>query len=245
MRISDERLMAYVDGELDAAQAAQVEAAIAADPALAAAVARQRRLRERLRAAFDPVLDQPVPERLLAAARGATTSCAAQVVDLHAVAARRDRPRRWSLPEWAALAAALVLGLVLAQWLPLHDDDLLATAPDGRLLARGELAQALDTRLSGDSTDRIALGLSFRTGDGGYCRSFVLQRPQPLAGLACRQEDGWRVPVLSEAEPAAGGELRLASAPLPPAVLGEIDARIAGEPLDAAAERAARAAGWR
>ncbi|MFN3843995.1 MAG: zf-HC2 domain-containing protein, partial [Rehaibacterium terrae] len=63
MRISDERLMAYVDGELDAAQAAQVEAAIAADPALAAAVARQRRLRERLRAAFDPVLDQPVPER--------------------------------------------------------------------------------------------------------------------------------------------------------------------------------------
>lgn len=244
MRISDERLMAYVDGELDAAQAAEVEAAIAADPALAAAVARQRRLRARLRASYDPVLDEPVPERLLAAARGATASSATRVVDLR-TAARRDRPRRWSLPEWAALAAALVLGLVLAQWLPLHDGDLLATAPDGRLLARGELAQALDTRLSGDAADGVAVGLSFRASDGGYCRSFVLQRPQPLAGLACRHEEGWRVPVLSEAEPAAGSELRLASTPLPSAVLGEIDARIAGEPLDAAAERAARAAGWR
>ena len=43
---------------------------------------------------------------------------------------------------------------------------------------------------------------------------------------------------------AADGELRTASA-LPIAVLQAMDSAIEGEPLDAAAEAAAREAGWR
>ena len=50
--------------------------------------------------------------------------------------------------------------------------------------------------------------------------------------------------ALGEAVPQAG-EYRQASSALPPAVLAEIDARLQGEPLDAAAERKARDAGWR
>src|SRR5256885_9680994 len=43
----------------------------ATDPQLAQRVARHRALRERLRAALDPVLDEPPPERLLEGVRGA------------------------------------------------------------------------------------------------------------------------------------------------------------------------------
>ena len=114
------------------------------------------------------------------------------------------------------------------------------------LVARDELARALDTRLSseGASQGAVSVGLSFRAGDGDYCRTFVLEPPRSVAGLACRDATGWRVTAIGEAA-APGGELRLASSALPPAVLAEVDARLDGEALDTAGERDARDAGWR
>lgn len=68
--IGEHELQAYVDGELAPADIARVEAAIAADPALAAQVEREHRLRARLRVAFDPVLDEPMPARFAALLQG-------------------------------------------------------------------------------------------------------------------------------------------------------------------------------
>ena len=65
MKLPDETVMAYVDDELDAASRARVEAAMAADPEVRAQFKTQIELRARLRASFDPVLSEPVPERLL------------------------------------------------------------------------------------------------------------------------------------------------------------------------------------
>ena len=59
-------LMAYVDGELDPAGVVEVEHAIAADPALERRVGLLRDANAVLRAAFNPTLNEPVPERLLA-----------------------------------------------------------------------------------------------------------------------------------------------------------------------------------
>lgn len=246
MKITDEQLMAYADGELDAAAAAGVEAAITADPALAEAVARHRALRRQLREAFAPALDEPVPERLMALVRApvaepvvASAAPAAEVVPL--------RPRRrWALPEWAGMAAALALGVALSQAFLAPAPADLRTVAGGALRADGALAQALDRQLAADNTaaGRIAVGLSFRDGSGAYCRSFVLRDPRPLAGLACRADDGWHVPITSEAE-VDTGELRQAAASLPPAVLLAVETRLAGDTLDADAERRARDAGWR
>ena len=69
MRLPDETVTAYVDDELDAASRAEVEAAMAADPEIRAQLEAQIDLRARLRATFDPVLTEPVPERLLQAVR--------------------------------------------------------------------------------------------------------------------------------------------------------------------------------
>ena len=62
--ITDEQLMAYADGELDAPMREVVEAALAADPALVSRLAAHEALRERLRGAFAAELDEPVPARL-------------------------------------------------------------------------------------------------------------------------------------------------------------------------------------
>lgn len=251
MKPGDERILAYVDGELDPAGAALVEAAIAADPAVADAVARARRLRAQLRDAFDPVLDEPVPAHLLALARGAGSTAAAPApgpapgggATVHPLP--RPARRRWALPEWTAMAAALVLGIAVSQ---------LAMAPpagplvseSGRLVADGVLAESLQSQLGADTGDGLRIGLSFRDRDGAFCRAFRVGGERDLAGLACRAPDGrWQVPVVVSVAPVDGGALRQASTALPEAVLAELDARIDGEPLDADQEREARDAGWR
>ena len=64
MTVTDEELMAYVDGELDAARLESLRQEIAASADLSRRVAEQRALRDRLHRAFDPALHEPVPARL-------------------------------------------------------------------------------------------------------------------------------------------------------------------------------------
>src|SRR3546814_15699209 len=67
MKIDEETLMAFADGQLSGPQADAVAAAVAGDPALAEKVAQHRQLRETMAADFAPVLDEPVPPSLSAA----------------------------------------------------------------------------------------------------------------------------------------------------------------------------------
>lgn len=227
MNDRDLTIAAYVDGELDADARARFEAELARDPSLADEVATQRRLRERLAAAYDPVLAEPVPLNLRMAAEAAN-----------------DRPvRRFGLPHWGAVAASLVAGVLVGRMaVPPQQGPLVADG--GALAARGELVQALDQRLAAESGP-IRVGLSFQASDGRYCRTFQ-SAPDRLAGLACRDAgDGWQARTVTAWAPPAGPDYRTAGADTPPEVLAAVDAVIAGEPLDADAERTARERGWR
>lgn len=245
MTFSEETLSAYADGELDAATRAALEAALATDPQLAQRVARHRALRARVRDAFTPVLAEPVPERLLASVRGAAPAQrTGNVVPLE----RRPRAR-WSWPQWGAMAASLIVGVLLGPLLlrPSAPQAPLETS-GGRVLASGALASALSQQLASaqPAGAPVAIGVSFRARSGGYCRTFVLHEAQALAGLACRFGTAWQVVTLAQSETpgAAGGGYRQAGSALPPAVARTLDELIAGEPLDAAAEAAARERGW-
>ena len=66
MRIDDDRLMAYADGELDAAEREAVERALAEDAGLREKLAQQQRLRATLSGHYGPVAAEEVPDRLLA-----------------------------------------------------------------------------------------------------------------------------------------------------------------------------------
>ncbi|MFS2080315.1 anti-sigma factor [Telluria sp. Tellsp131] len=229
MTYSDDTLMAYADGELEPAERAAIEQAMRTDPAIAATVERHRALRADVAAAFAGILDEPVPARL---------QPPAPVVSL---AVERDKRRRWSWPEWGALAAMLVVGVLAGRMIPGGGGP--AIAGNGNLVvAQGELASALDRQVGGKAEGAVKVGVSFAARDGAYCRGFVMGAS---AGLACREGGQWKIPVLAEAEKEAAGGYRQAGSALPPAVLDAIDARIADKPLDAAGEEAARARGWR
>src|SRR3546814_12152803 len=114
MKITDEMLVAFADGELDPEVHANVERAIAADPELGRKVEAHRRLRQTLTHHFGPIADEPVPEHLKALLTGQDLAAPATVVSLAGVRARRveeaEAQRRWR-PGWgiaAAMAASLV-----------------------------------------------------------------------------------------------------------------------------------------
>jgi hypothetical protein len=247
MNWSDEMLMAYVDGEADAASAAAIEQAAASDAALAARIERMRGLRAAVHAAYAPVLDEPVPDRLLAALQAA--SGAPNVVDL---AARRAAQRaalrpRWSWFEWGAMAASVLLGVAIGALALRGLDEPIVVAEGGGLVARAALAQALSTQLAQDplADAPVRVGLSFVSKAGEYCRTFALAQRATVAGLACRSGGDWRISVVVQDESAAAPDrYRMAATPLPRAVLDAVDAAIAGDPLDAEAERVARERGW-
>lgn len=243
--VTEEDLMAWVDGELPPAEADRVAAAVAADGQLAARVARLRSLNDQLRRAFAAELSEPVPEALAAVARGEHLAHAARGATLHPMASRR---RRLGWAAWGGIAASIVLAVTLGPRLVPGSNsttDSVHAGADGQLVARGDLATALEHGLASDSRpDGTRLLLSFRDRDGQFCRSFAA----PVGrGLACRQGGQWQVVVLTAPTATAStsaDQLRPASGDLPAVVLEAVEQRIAGLALDAAQERSARDAGW-
>jgi hypothetical protein len=237
MNYDDEILMAYVDGELDAKRSAEIAAAVEKEPALARRVEQQRALRAKISGAFAKVLDQPVPDRLTRAAQANRGN----VLKFPARPARAPAAP-WRAREWAAMAASLLLGAVIS-WRLLETGGAPIVAGDGALVARGELALALDRQLASEQRggEPVSIGLTVRTRDGSYCRSFVL-RSAKTTGLACRVGPDWQVPV-TDTSPIPSGEMQQASS-VAPAILRAIEARGDGAVLDAAAERSAQQGGW-
>ncbi|MES2948449.1 MAG: hypothetical protein V4858_07900 [Pseudomonadota bacterium] len=249
MNISDETLMAFADGELDLVQHARMEAALKTDAALRQRVVALQAQRKRLAAAFDTVLDEPVPDRLTRllqtppAAMSATP--VASVVNLAQV--RADRARTRGMPSWAqwgGMAASILLGVWLGAQLGGRGMDSDMALNQGRLLAGGTVAKALATQLASEPPQgaSVAVQLSFVDKGGNYCRTFSTSA---IAGLACLHKGQWAVQQATAVDAQASGEVRQAASALPRAVLDAVDQRIAGSALDAKAERTARDQAWR
>ena len=232
MTIDPETLMAYADGELDAIAAKRVEKAIAADPVLAAQVDHHRKLAVSLRAAFEPAAAAPVPPAVEARLRES-----ARVVPLAPRAVRRERPL-WI----GAVAASLVAGL-LAGPLILQRDPGGVAMRDGTAIASGDVARALGTQLASAQPPDAAVrvGVTFRDGAQRWCRTF---ESGTTGGIACAQGNDWRIERLYGGMSQQGGAYRQAGSPAA-AMMADAQAMMAGDPLDVAAERAARDAGWR
>jgi hypothetical protein len=236
MKFSPEVLMAYAYGELDAETRRAIEAEMAVDPQLAQEIERQRALRVEVGDAFAGVLDEPVPDRLLRAARK--------------TGAKAEQPRRqWSWPEWTSIAASLLIGVLGGRAL-LHQPDrgsgLIVAGVDGRVIAGGALAQALSEQLSSQDGSGVDIGLSFRAKSGEYCRTFGARAANPVVGFACRDAEVWRIDMLATAPRAeSGGDYRMASTQLPAPIVQAIAERMQGEALDADEEAVVRQRRWR
>lgn len=232
--VTNEKLAAYADGELDDVESAQVSRALAADELLRARMARITSLDDQLRAAFEPA-DQDVPRRLARMLEPQPTSV-------------YGRLRQW-IPAGAAIAAG-VAGLAVGGVLTTQGDDGWLKPHGASFSLAGAVQSAADRTPSGS---RHVAGLmtaapivSFVAGDGRLCRELQIEEAHTATrAVACREKGEWRVEALvrSQAQsnatgyrPAGGGG---------DAAIGAVHARLKiTSVLDAKAEDEAIAAGW-
>ena len=252
MNWSDDILMAYADGELEPGPRGELERAMVGDASLRDRVAALQAQRERLKAAYAPLLDEPMPDRLSALLKVPTPApaptparAATAVVSLDAArTARSPRRAMSSWAQWGGMAASVVLGVLVGTSLPRSGADPSIGVQNGQLVAGGAIGQALSTQLASEPTAGapVAVQLSFVDKDGSFCRSFSTDA---VAGVACRQGEAWAVQTLVAAERQTAGPMRQAASTLPRAVLDAVDQRIDGSALDASREKQARDRGWR
>lgn len=246
--------MAYVDGELDPAARAQVEAAMRDDPQIEKYVEQQRALRAKIQHAYAADLAEAVPERLVAAAHGRGPVSDPHVVDLgqaRAASESKSLPLRWRQPQWrpiVSMAASLLIGIGVGFLAWRNSDSNMIQNAHGALVAGGPLAQGLSSQLAGDRSpaSAVEIGLSFLAKSGDYCRTFAIVGKASSAGLACRHAQRWEVRALAQSGAVKddGSEYRTASSSLPPAIATAVEEQISGEPLDRTGEIAAREQGW-
>lgn len=159
----DDRLVAYLDGELDEGECAEIEAALTADAETRARLILLSETTALVRRAFDDVLHEPVPARLLAAAMGETSGREATangapaetgtVIAFPGRPSLRDRASaRARRHPWASFAiAASILGLVIG-------------TPIGYMVAGGN---------PGDGNAQLAANPSWLDTLAGYHNLFI------------------------------------------------------------------------
>jgi hypothetical protein len=228
----DDKFFAWLDGELGPAEAAEMEAKVAADPELARLAVQHRALGLQLRGAFDPIAAAAVPEHLQAAVRPS-----ADLIDFGAAKRARTMP---SLPQWAAIAATLALGVFVGTMVPQRSGSPVEVQ-GGKLYAASALTEALDTQLASAPSGDVRIGLTFRDRAGEICRSFT---GPASSGLACHEDGRWKVRGIFAAPVGQQSDYRMAAG-MDPNLAALVDSSMAGEPFDAAAEKAAKDKGWR
>jgi len=176
------------------------------------------------------------------------------VVDLQDACAAMERAESRSRPRWpqwriaGTIAASLIAGVGLGFFMWGQTQAPLMRSAGGALVARGQLAQALSKQLAAEQSrsSAVQIGVSFRAKSGDYCRTFALPGAVSPSGLACLHGEEWQVQTLTQEPGTVGGSgYRTAVSGMSELVLKSVEGQIDGEPLDQAAEKAARQRGWR
>ena len=258
--ISDEMLMAYVDGELDDGGRAAIEAYLATAPGADERLRIFEATGRGLSDLFDQPMREPVPQRLID-----IVNAPDKVVAFGRVASRRQQS---SIAWPTALAASLTMLAAAgsAYWFAAHRGGSagagfgVAVASNGDRVAAHAVAAVLDTVASGTTASAAVDGqnaaikpvFTFSTENSGFCRQYTITAPDALAygGVACKAPTGnWRVEAyeaLEAKQGASDGKIAPAAGNAgPKSVEDAVDRLIYGDVLGAEAERAAIARGWR
>ncbi|MGQ0673061.1 MAG: hypothetical protein ACT4N2_09320 [Hyphomicrobium sp.] len=254
--ISDETLMAYADGLLDAAERQRISVRVAASPRIAQRLAHfERTTCAVLSAAFEPIRSAPVPQRLLdvlsePATSALSTQPAAAGWRSYALSLRRwldsaGSPASHSgfgLAVPAVLAVALLVAM-LARQVP---------EPDAFRIALETARSGETIRMSGSGNAgerRLTPVLSFVSRDGRPCRRYRLERPDAglTEGVACRNAAGrWMIDIEADTgRHSSPGAYVTAGGADGDAIDDRIGALIQGSALGRAEEDTMLRKGWR
>ena len=201
-QLSDEILMAYADGELDAETARSVEAAAATDPEIAQRIALFSRTGDLLGTAGRARSLEPLPDSLIERVRqtldDARSGNDAKVLPFPARTASQPQEKRPDFLRYGLAASiALAVGLAAGYLLPRGGGE----APGGALVAALDapaVTQALATLPSGQrqavSGGEIEIIATFTNADAELCREFEYGHSGAtgLVSVACLSGDQWQ-----------------------------------------------------
>lgn len=254
-KFSDESLMLYADGLLEAPESERLQQALTRNAKLRARLQVFRSTGRDLAALFEPHAATPLPPKLRDIVTGAAPATSpAPVYEMR----QRSAPRAWR-EGWgsaAALAAsvALLAGIGLG-WLlhgglagnsalpPQHA----VQAAGGSLIAGDVLGHALETQPSGmpapaeaRNSANVSVKMTFQDAAGHYCRQYQLtSQSQHYAGVACRVDGVWRVNFQAVMPPAPSAAHHLVPASGSSEIMdAAIGAVIQGDPLSGPDEAA-------
>ncbi|MEE4331538.1 MAG: hypothetical protein V2J10_11765 [Wenzhouxiangella sp.] len=244
LEVDDLTLSAWLDEELDVAEARRVQAAVDAQPGLQQRLARllvnERRLREHYAAMADarPV---PAPMRALLTADDAPA-----------------RPWLLRLSDWTAqilprpvmAAGALALALVVGIQLGGDGmDELAVPGPSQVMTPIGpdhDWFGLLESAPSGETLELVdsqsgQVALSYQDVGGRWCRQFTVQSPaerSAMAAVACRDGEEWKIDLAQAIpfRPQNDGFFRAASSGEAAAIDAHIMEQLSGDVLMRAAE---------
>lgn len=243
--LTNEDIMAYVDGELDEETRGRITLTALRDPDVAERIAAQRALRDRLSAHFAPIAQAPAPAEWAQRIRqeaAPETPRVAEVIDLAAARAARKASPAAHGKAWvsAAMAACLAIGVFAGtQWHGRDSGPIIVK--DGVLVASGALGHALNTQLaSTEPSGSIRMLGTFRREAGDLCRVFS---GKDASGIACHDKGQWQLQhVLPGSQPSTSDYRQAGSADA--ALMGLAQSMAQGDPLSAQQEQAAKAKGW-
>jgi negative regulator of sigma E activity len=249
----DERLSAWLDGELPRGEAKRVEERLIAEPALARRLERMREAERKAQHAFHAIDATPVPQTVLDLLKNDRADRSQEARGAHVVSLRSRVPRFFQVPVAIAASVALVAGFLVRDLIaPQGVGDELALPVSGLLAGNSGLHRVLETapaaepvRLAGGRNAEVVL--TFQAENGDWCRQFLIgTEGSALHGLACRQPDGWRLETASFAAPGApDSAFQQAAGPTPAALEAAVRARLGGsDPLGSEAEIQVISGGW-
>ena len=258
MKIDDELLVAYADGELDAEQAAQVEQAVAADAALQARLAALSQAAELTRTLFEAKALEPAPDALVQSILAAEVP-SAPASEIKNTGWWGRLVQWWQLPLPATAFAAVALiavGGLLGYLLPQGGQPTGSIVTAGPIPSGSPLGRLLTNHLSGAVIERDGLrieAVATFLSDQRVCREYratteAKRRHEYHAGIACLRDDGaWHVAFAIdeylEREP-VDGFYETASNTLHEAIDAFIDEDLGVEPLKDDAENELLKKGW-
>jgi anti-sigma factor RsiW len=269
MILSDELLMAYADGELDAHERERIARELARDRRLAARLEVFLSTGHSVAPLFGGILRTPLPTGLERVALRTRPLPAATQAGPSLARRLRGFFAPVSPIRIAAVSAAVFVSVLGTTSLMLQGgasvdasplNGLIQQAANGQPVAAGPLELALNSSPAGEETRarladgqaaRLAVKLTFPDRSHSYCRQYEIAAQKTYAGIACKLplEGGnarWAIPYQVELASAR----RLPGRTTPSGIGGSgiehtVVSMIGGDVLAAKDEQAAIAAGWK
>jgi len=242
--ITDEKLSAFISGDLGADEREEIHRMIDTDDTIAKRVSAFKLADDAVAAAYRGFVDEPVSKKVLALLKERKNG-----VSSAKALAERSRAilpglfQQWVGPITALVALAVGFAAIFFSFANTANEPAMLVA--GAIKKDNPLHYVLETTPSANTVQISESGaasitpvLTFRSQSGQYCREFIfVEHQRGYRGAACRENDVWTVRIIVTTGPAADrNALRTAAGPTDQTFNHAMRGLIEGSPLTAKEE---------